>query len=160
MSTSTIMVPLVSGCRREPRDEGQVVTQCRARHPSRAEPDRRRRVVGRHDLAAFDVVRSTPQLPDLCARSEEPLGRRPAERADHPRVDKDDLRCQKAATVGDLDLRRCTVARRPALQHVRDCNAGARQADLVEQLVEQCAGPADERQAGLVFRGARCLSDK
>jgi hypothetical protein len=60
----------------------------------------------------------------------------------------------------DLVGLRVAVARRPRLEHVRDEDVLARQADLLEQLVEQLAGAADERQALLVLVHAGRLADE
>ena len=63
--------------------------------------------------------------------------------------------CSEEVGLAGLDLQRLrvAVARRARLQHVGDEDLLAREPDLVQQLVEQLAGAADEGQALAVLFG-------
>ena len=82
------------------------------------------------------------------------------ERADHARLDQLELAVEPVLAGVDLARERVAVAGRPAHQRVRDEDVRARQADLVEQLLEQPPGLADERQALLVLVRAGRLADE
>ncbi len=78
-----------------------------------------------------------------------------AERGDDPRLDQLDLAPQIGLAGLDLDRLRIAVARGPALEDVGDEDLLAIQADALQQLVEQPAGAADERQALAILVRAR-----
>ena len=77
------------------------------------------------------------------------------ERAHHPRLDQLELAEQVVLAGVDLLRQRVAVAGRAAFEDVGDEDVAAREADLLEQRVEQPAGLADERQALLVLVRAR-----
>src|SRR6266540_897814 len=82
------------------------------------------------------------------------------ERRDQLRLDQLDLAEEVRLAGLDLVRLRIAVARRAALDHVRDVHVLARQADPLEELVEELARLADERIALLVFVEARGLPDE
>ena len=85
----------------------------------RAEPDGRRRVVGRPDGPPVHVVRPAADLaPSTVRGPEEPLRRRQPQRDDDGRVEQLELAAQPAAAAGHLRGLRRPVARRPALHDV------------------------------------------
>ena len=67
---------------------------------------------------------------------------------------------QVGAAGLDLERLGVAIARRPALQHVGDENVLPREADAFQQLVEELARAADERQALAVLFGSRRLADE
>src|SRR4029079_4514847 len=96
--------------------------------------------------------------PGLLAR--ELLRRVVAERRDNLRPDQLDLLEEPRLALLLLVRQRVAVARRTALQRVRDVDVGTRQADSGEQLVQEFARLADERDALLVFVEGRRLPDE
>src|SRR5262245_10824242 len=86
-------------------------------------------------------------------------GERP-ERDDDLRLDRVDLPEKKGLAGRDFVRLRIAVARRTALDHVRDVDVGAREADGLDDLRQQLAGAPDERLALLVFIGTRRLADE
>ena len=131
-----------------PRRRLQVGQQRGPRGAVRAEPDGRRRVVGRPDGPAVDHGAAGPRTWASTVR-----GPRNHFAADSPsatttgRVEQLELAVQPAAAPGHLGRLRRPVARRPALHDVEHGGLRAVQAGLGEQLVEQRAGPA-RRTAG------------
>src|SRR6185312_13124757 len=75
------------------------------------------------------------------------LGGEVPERADDTRPDQLHLGEEMALARGDLVRLGVAVARRTALQHVRDVDVGPREPDRAEQRLEHLAGLADERCA-------------
>ena len=88
------------------------------------------------------------------------LGREVPQRAQHTRLDEVDLPPQVVLAGLDLGRVRVAVAGRTALEHVGDEHVRAGQADLPQQLLQQLAGRAHERQALLVLVRARRLADE
>ncbi len=130
----------------------------------RRRPQRRRRVQQRQqeDRPAAELVQLRRPAhagdPDLAAGQQ--LGREVAERADDPRLDQPHLLEQVGLAGLDLGRLRVAVAGRPRLQHVGDEDLLAREADLLQQLVQQLPGATDERQPLAVLFGARRLTDE
>ena len=90
----------------------------------------------------------------------EELGREVAERRDELRLDQLDLPEQVRLAGGDLLGLRVPVLRRSALENVRNHDVGALEADAAEQLVEQLARLADERDALLILVETGRLTDE
>ena len=90
----------------------------------------------------------------------EKLRREVAERRDDGRLDQLDLPEEMALARLDLVRLRVAVPGRAALQDVRDEDVAALQSDPGEQLVEQLARLADERQSLLVLVEAGRLADE
>ena len=86
------------------------------------------------------------------------LGGEVAERADHRRLDQLDLAIEVLLAVRRSPPAGVAVARRPALEHVRDEHLRARHPDLPQQRLQQFAGATDERHALLVLAGAGGLT--
>ena len=82
------------------------------------------------------------------------------ERGDDLRADQLDLPEEVRLALLDLVRQRVAVPRRPALEHVRDVDVRAGQADALEQPVEQLPGLPDERDALLVLVEAGRLADE
>ena len=100
------------------------------------------------------------QLRDAGRVAAQELRREVAQRADDARLDELDLAHEVLRAVLDLPRQRVAVAGRPAAQDVGDEDIGAREPDLSEQLVEQLAGGAHERDSLLVLLRARRLPDE
>src|SRR5215217_1827203 len=111
---------------------------------------RGRRVVDREDphgpTAELVYLGTAVDARDPTLRAGQQLGREVAERADHARLDQLDLPVQVRLAGVDLVELRVAVAGRAALEDVGDEHVGPLEPDLAEQLVEQLAGPADERE--------------
>ena len=77
-------------------------------------------------------------------------------------VGPDQLDLTEEVRLAGLDLLRLRVAiaRRAALEHVRDVDVRARQSDPVQELLEQLAGLADEGNALLILVVAGRLADE
>ena len=88
----------------------------------------------------------------------EQLGGEVAESCDHPRLDQVDLALEIGPTGIDLLRLRVPVPRRPALQDIRDEDVLPLQPDPLQQLREEAAGPADEREALAILLGAGGLA--
>ncbi len=88
------------------------------------------------------------------------LRREVAERRDDRRLDQLDLLEEVALAGLDLVGLRVAVPGRPALQDVRYVHVGTGHPDLREQLLEQLARLADERQPLPVLVEARRLADE
>ena len=130
--------------RRRVQRRGRVVERVEQHRP-RAELDRL--------LLAVDA-----RDPDVLAA--QLLRRVVAEARDHLRLDQLDLP-EEVRLAGLLLVRdRIAVARWSALDDVRDVDVGAVEPDPGEQLVEQLAGLADERDPLLVLVEARALADE
>ena len=110
--------------------------------------------------AERDLLRLSVHTGDSRGAPGEELGREVAERRDEDRVDQLDLPEEVWLAGRDLLGLRVAVARRAALQDVRDEDVGARQPDPAEQLVEQLPRLADERDALLVLVEAGRLADE
>src|SRR3954454_19694774 len=112
-----------------------------------APADRRRRLLPVH-------LRD-PRLP-----AGEELRREVAERRDDDRLDERDLPEEMGLARLDLVELRIAIARRAALEDIRDVDVGARHPDPAEQPLEQLSRLADERDALLVLVEARRLADE
>jgi hypothetical protein len=88
------------------------------------------------------------------------LGREVPQGADDARLDQLHLAQEVLVAVLDLLGMGIAVAGRAALQRVADEDVAALQPDLLEQLVQQLAGLADERQPLLVLVAAGRLPDE
>jgi hypothetical protein len=130
----------------------------------RGRAQRRRRVEERQqvDRAAAELVhlRGAADLGDPGRAAAQQLRREVAERADDPRLDQPHLPPEVGLAGLDLQRLGVAVAGRAALQHVGDEDVLAGEADLFQQLVQQLAGAADERQALTVLFGPRRLADE
>src|SRR5581483_11696927 len=168
--------------RRRGRDEGELRLRRRERPEASAEQlgqlrevglehlqHRRRverggRVVERVELDRAPADRRLLLLPVHLRDAERPAGeklrREVAERRDDDGLDQLDLAEEMALAGLDLVRLRVAVARRAALEDVRDVDVCACEADLCEQLLEQLAGLADERQALLVLVETGRLADE
>src|SRR4051794_23442387 len=90
--------------------------------------------------AEHALLGAAVQPPDPGRRvAAQELGREVAERADDARLHEVELRPQVLLAMLDLRGQRVAVARRPALEDVRDEDVGTRQPDLPEQALEQGA---------------------
>src|SRR5439155_2400881 len=96
--------------------------------------------------------------PERAAR--EKLRREVAECRDDGGLDQLDLAEEVALARLDLVRLRVAVARRAALQHVRDVDVLPRHPDASKQLLEQLPGLADERETLLVLVESRRLADE
>ena len=110
---------------------------------------------GRDQLRAAVVEHAAAQPRDRLVGPQQRLRRELAERDDHLRLDDVDLPEQER--LAGLDFVRLGVAvlRRPALDHVRDVDVVALEADRLDDLRQQLPGAADERDALDVFVRAR-----
>ncbi len=90
----------------------------------------------------------------------EKLRREVAERRDHLRANELDLAEEVRLAQLDLVGLGVAVSRRAALEDVRDVDLGPREADALEQAVEQLPGLADERDPLLVLVEAGSLADE
>ncbi len=118
------------------------------------------RVQANRAAADRDDLRLAVQSRDAGRIAAQELRGEVAERADHARRDQLDLAHEVARAVLDLGRQRVAVAGRPAFQDVRDEDVRAREPHSGEQLVEQPARRADERDAALVLLRARRLADE
>jgi hypothetical protein len=105
-------------------------------------------------------LRAAVDARDAALRAGQQLGREVAERADHLRLDQLDLAVEVGLAGVDLVWLRVAVARRPAEQDVRDEDVRAPEADLLQELVQQLPGTADEREALKVLVHAGGLTDE
>jgi len=105
-------------------------------------------------------LRAPVHARDASVGAREQLGREVAERADHLWLDELDLPVQVGPAGVELVRLRVTVARRSALEGVADKHVLPRQPDLPQELVEQLAGAAYERQALEVLVMAGRLADE
>ncbi len=108
----------------------------------------------RHVLLDAVHARDPGRLP------REELGGEVAEGCDERRPDQLDLAEEVRLARLDLLGVRVAVARRTALDHVRDVDVGARETDPVQELLEQLARLADEGDAVCVLVKARSLADE
>ena len=111
-------------------------------------------------LGAAVVVDAAAQAGNRIERAQQRLRREFAERHDHLGLDEVDLPEQKRLARRDLVGLRIAVLGRPAFDDVGDVHVVARQADGLDDLREELAGAADERDALDVFVRARRLADK
>ena len=114
----------------------------------------------RNQLRAAVVVNAAAQARDRIERAQQRLRRELAERDDHLRLDGVDLPEQEWLARLDFVLLGVAVLRRPALDHVRDVHVLALQIDRFDDLRQQLPGAADERNALLIFVGARRFADE
>src|SRR5204862_5074286 len=123
--------------------------------------ERGRRVVDRVEENAAAAERRLLFLPvdprDSRRLAREQFRGEVAERRDDARADQLDLVPQVGFARLDLLGLRITVAGWTAFEDVRDVDVGARQPDRCQELIEQLAGRADERDALLVLVEARGL---
>ena len=99
-----------------------------------------------------------PRDPRLASAQE--LGREVSEARDDPRLDQRDLLPQVWLASLDLVRQRIAIARRARLEDVRDEDVIPAHPDLAQELREELAGAADERQALAVLLGPRRLADE
>ena len=97
---------------------------------------------------------------DAAVRARDDLHGELAERADEPRLDQLDLPVRVGLAGRDLVGQRVAVAGWAAAHDIRHEHVLARQADLLEQLVEQLAGAAHEGKPLDVLLLARALTDE
>ena len=117
--------------------------------------------VERHVVAAErHLLRDAVHARDSGRLAGEQLGREVAQCGNERRPDQLDL--PEEMRLAGLDLLRLgvTVARRPALEHVRDVDVRARQPDPVQELLEQLARLTDEGNALLILVVAGRLADE
>ena len=88
------------------------------------------------------------------------LGGEIAQRADDPRLDQADLLEQVGVARLDLDRRGVAIPGRPAHQDVGDEDFRTRHPDLLQQLGQESARAADERQPLAVLFRPRRLADE
>ena len=114
------------------------------------------------DGAAAELVdlRGAAHLGDPGRAAAQQLGREVAEGADDARLDQPHLLEQVGLAGLDLLRLGIAVARRPRLEHVGDEDVVAGEPDLLQHLVQQLAGAADEGQPLAVLFGPRCLADE
>src|SRR4051812_7783951 len=112
------------------------------------------------DPASADQVllRRASDLGDSSRVGREQLRGEIAERADDARLNQLDLLLQVGAAGVDLLGLRVSVAGRPALENVRDEDVIPLQPDPLQQIGQEAAGAAHERQALPVLLGPRCLA--
>src|SRR5262245_15268691 len=119
-----------------------------------------RRVKRRNQLGAAEVVDAAAQPRNRVERAEQRLRAELAERDDHLRFDDVDLPEQKRLARLDFVGLRIAVARRAALDHVRDVDVLALEIDRFDDLGQQLTGAADEWNPLNIFIGARSLTDE
>src|SRR5262245_29261307 len=115
-------------------------------------------MVGGHHADAVALAQPAPDARDWLGRPQQPLPRELPESHDHPWLDGSDLALQEGLAAQDLVRLGVAVARRPALDHVRDVDLLAPHADGLDDPREELAGTADERQALLVLVSAGRLA--
>src|SRR5690606_32158180 len=101
----------------------------------------------------------TAQPPERGVGAEQVLRRHAAYREDEARCDERDLSIEKAATGLRFHGGRVAIARRAALQDVRDEYRITPEPDGAQHLVQQLPCPADERLAAAVLLRTRRLAD-
>ena len=100
-----------------------------------------------------------PRSSDIgCVDGKQIFRRHRAQRDNDLGLDHGDLPHEKWRTGFTLVALRRAVARRTALDYVRDINIFAPQAHRFDHVVEQLAGAADERFALRIFVGARTFA--
>ena len=115
----------------------------------------------RHEHAATERVRASPQPGDAVGRAEQRPGGEIAEGDDDTRIDGLDLAVEEVPAGGDLFRMWVAIVRRPAFHDVRDVALGASQSNfLFDQSIKQLAGTPDERLALEVFISPRSLADE
>src|SRR5262245_56876547 len=112
----------------------------------------------RNQFRAAEVVHAAAQPRDGIERAQQCLCRELAERDDHLRLHDLDLPEEKRLALLHFVRLRIPVARRPALDDVRDVDILASEADRFDDLGEQLTGTADERLTLNVFVAARRLA--
>src|SRR5262245_2519385 len=100
-----------------------------------------------NELRAAIVMHAAAQPRDRIERAQQRARGERAERDDHLRLDGVDLLEQERFAGLDLVLLRIAIARRTALDDVRDVDILAPQPDRLDDLREQLARGADERKA-------------
>ena len=103
------------------------------------------RVEGRNQLRAAVVEDAAAQARDRIVRPQQRLRRELAERDDHLRLDDVDLPEQERLAGLDFVRLGIAVLRRPALDDVGDVDVVALEVDRLDDLRQQLAGAADER---------------
>ena len=88
------------------------------------------------------------------------LGREVPQGHDHLGLDQPDLLEQIGTASVELVGLWVAISRRTAHQGVGDENLISAQSDALEQVIEETAGPADERQSPLVLLGTGGLADE
>jgi hypothetical protein len=111
------------------------------------------------DHSPIIVLWLTMHTRDRLSR-EEARHRKPAQRDNDLGIDDLELTIKVGSAGGNLSRRWITILRRPALDHVRDIDLIAPEADTIEKLLEESSGRADEWPALLVLVESRPLADK
>src|SRR5262245_23550390 len=119
-----------------------------------------RRVKGGNELGAAEIVDAPAQTRNRVERPQQRLRPELSQRDNHPRLDDIDLLKQKRFARLDFVRLRIAVARRPALDDVRDVHVVALQANRLDDSRQQLTGPADERNALDVLVRAWSLADE
>src|SRR5512144_1987208 len=152
---------LRNGLREQVRDLAEVLPQL-LRDPWRAQAGGRMEERQQVDEAPADQVllRDSADLGDPGLVGRQQLGREVPERADHAGLDQPDLLLEIWPARIDLLGLRIAVAGRPALEDVGEKDVLALQPDVLEQLGEESACPADEGQALAILLRAGRLADE
>src|SRR5437773_9504556 len=114
----------------------------------------------RDQFRAAVLVHAATQARDWIERAEERARGELAERDDHLRLDDFDLPEQERLAGLDFVLLGVPVLWRTTLDHIRNVDVIAREADRLDDFREELTGAADERDALDVFVMARRLADK
>jgi hypothetical protein len=83
-----------------------------------------------------------------------------AERAEHTRLQRLELRTQEGCAGHHLLWARIAISRRPAFHDIADIDIATRDARLGEQAIEKLPGASNERQALGILVRPWCLADE
>src|SRR6185503_822767 len=117
-------------------------------------------MISTHDLHAAKRMNFAAQLADRYGCSQKILGRHGAEAANEFRADEVELIFQVAAAIRKFVRQRISIPGRPAFKHVQDVNVLPLQPAGFNDLREQLSAATNERDASLVFIGARSLAQE